>query len=163
MSDDLCKAFLTNTFLRATTWAVICVECMRWGFYWTKTSHSWFQNGMWQLKKNKDTASEDWKRFRPGAFIQGYFFTQRVFSEIPLTQLSNSHGTASSCHSVTQPSEVFLVIFAACYSQQHCQYLHMGYHQCIIWPVALVYCTGSMCFSAARSSSVLVYLTCGSS
>lgn len=27
----------------------------------------------------------------------------------------------------------------------------MGYHQCIIWPIALVYHTGSMCFSAANN------------
>lgn len=68
-----------------------------------------------------------------------------------------SHDTVSSRHpAVVGPS----CNFSACYSQHHCQCLHMGYHQCFIWPGALVYYTVTMCFSAARSSSVLVYFTC---
>lgn len=69
-----------------------------------------------------------------------------------LTLTSTSHGGFFPSW-FTSPS-----LHESC--QEHCQYLHMGYHQCIIWPIARVYHTGSMCFSAARSSSVLVYSFC---
>lgn len=77
-----------------------------------------------------------------------------------LFQISISHDTLSPRHASRYPAIMSRPRhFSARCSQQRCQCLHTGCHQCIIWPVSLVYCTDSACFSAARSSSVLVYLT----
>lgn len=112
---------------------------------------------MWQLEKcTEEQAQESGKHSGPTDSMNPRLLLD---SEGVQRESAHSHNQQTShdsfaCYpaSTSLPSN-----FSPCYSQQHCQYLHMGSHQCIIWPVALVYYTASMCFSAARSRSVLVY------
>lgn len=110
---------------------------------------NWTKNWMRQ-EDELCRSSKDRKCLGPAARIHGCNFPFVGPPKHPQCgQRLPWHGFLPVMVNVSQPTWVM---------QWDCQYLHMGHHRFIIWPIAHPCYTGSMCFLAERNQVMCLFI-----
>lgn len=144
VSHGLFEAFLTNTSLQDMTRAAVCEECTK----------IFFLFSFFKLNYELDVAADELRR----SSKDRKHFSTNPRMQLPICGSTKALSVVSSCRGM-----VFFPSWLTSASlhesrQRDCQYLHMGHHRFIIWPIAHPCYTGSMCFLAERNRVMRLFI-----